>query len=120
MDEITLKALDDSIKHWEENVKARTPSDADVWSSGCALCTIFYAKKDECDGCPVKAVSGEDNCRNTPWDYARNALTGWRNVRALHESNIATQKDVADAKRRWVEAATAELNFLKAIRPIGV
>ena len=60
-----MKALDESIKHWEENLKL----DQETYSNDaddCPLCAEFYDAK--CRGCPVYEYTGEKDCGNTPWE----------------------------------------------------
>lgn len=104
MDTKTREALEASIKHWEENVAAETPNDANTGWRACALCNLFFFKG--CDECPVVDWSGERACKETPYLSALHALRLWRN-------------DASDIDRRdaWRTAAQAELDFLISLRP---
>jgi hypothetical protein len=67
---------------------------------GCALCNEF-ARACGCDGCPVKAATGLDGCRGSPyWDYM-DALGRYDDY--AHPAVMA--------------AAQAELDFLVALLP---
>lgn len=109
MNKETLAALDASIKHWEENARAETPEEANVDGRACALCNMFNDLRSgdiSCRRCPVMWATGWRSCAGTPYQRAAIAFYDWSSGHA-----------VADQFR---EAALAELNFLKAIRPIGL
>ena len=62
-----MKALEDSIKHWERLASGkRRPGERHMCSS-CALCKKFLSPLD-CGNCPVKKRTGEDGCKGSPWD----------------------------------------------------
>lgn len=102
-------ALRESIQHWERHV-AGDPSEA-IGTSSCALCRRFWTREG-CKGCPVKDKSGQSFCHGTPYDVVGLAHNEWK---------LALQKDppmmAEKARLAWVEAATAELNFLKGLLP---
>lgn len=108
--------LDESIAHWEENVRAETPNQASVGGDSCALCREYFDKNPVCGRCPVRAASGWAKCRHTPWADASYALIRWRDV---YFTSLPSSDEYKYAKAYWIECATKELNFLKAIRPIG-
>ena len=58
MSDETLAALKASIKHWDDNVMAKTPGGASVGANACALCGLYIERR--CFGCPV-AGSGHDD-----------------------------------------------------------
>lgn len=99
-----LKALKESIKHWEENVAAEKPNDASIRWLDCALCRNFFVNGD-CFGCPINDITGR-SCGGTPYFDAEAALFLWRKG----DGDVAL----------WRTAAQAELDFLKSLRPIGV
>lgn len=76
MDSKTLEALEKSIAHWEDNVKAERPEDAPIGNKNCALCNLFLKRKAlvVCDGCPVYQHTGKIVCEETPY---RNAFRAW-------------------------------------------
>ena len=60
------QALLESIKKWD---KICFEGKGEIGSDDCPLCGLFVGKF--CKGCPVRAVTDEINCRNTPyapWD----------------------------------------------------
>lgn len=118
MDDATLRALDASIEHWEKNVAALTPDQASIEATDCALCNEFNSGPDYsgCPGCPVKAATRWPICKGTPYSEAVNALHNWR----LTEDAFFAKEIYAKAEAGWREAAQAELDFLKALRPIGL
>jgi hypothetical protein len=116
MDVETKNALEESIAHWERNVKAETPEEAGTRAEDCALCQLFYDGDDfsqPCEGCPVKNKTGIKNCGNTPYYSALEKLVWWTTE---YESNFSTSNNY---KIMWCEAAQAELDFLKSLRPVG-
>ena len=93
----TLKALKGSVRKWEKIVAGDMVDKADA---NCPLCQMFA--RITCDGCPVKAKSGQDQCWNTPY------LTKWKRVAGLgHTADSPAKK----------KAAEAELRFLKSLLP---
>lgn len=107
MDADTLRALKDSIRHWEENVAAVTPHDAKIYADDCPLCDMFYRKKG-CAGCPVEAVTGLPDCGSTPWSKVRTAFENW----VPHPEHIGY-------RAMFRQRAADELNFLRALVPAG-
>jgi hypothetical protein len=103
MDAETLAALKASIQHWQENVEAKTPAEASIKASDCALCQRFAA----CNGCPVAVATERSGCAGTPYLTAYYAFKLWE----------AWPDDKADAD--WRQAAQAELDFLISILPDG-
>lgn len=105
----TLKALQASIAHWEQNVAAGHPNEASTHGLDCALCGEF-AWQDEvalCEGCPVKKRTGYSTCYGTPYYGARFALNEW------HENPRAKYRDA------FREKAQEELEFLRSLLPPG-
>lgn len=107
MDKLTSDALEASIKHWEENVAAKAPEDAKIFSDSCALCAIYnnIAIDKGCIGCPVEAVTRRPECGGSPWGRAFRAKIVWYH----------SQRSEA-AKSDWRIAAQAELDFLISLR----
>jgi len=110
MDAETLKALDASIEHWGEIVAADKPSDVEIGADACALCDKFnvweWSDPRACRGCPVFSVTGRESCRDTPFGDALTTFLLWERGDG--------------SKLAFINAAQAELSFLKALRPIGV
>lgn len=102
MDAETREALEKSIKHWEENVKAETLEATSIGADDCALCQMF----DEdyfCSGCPVSERTGLNDCRSSPYERARRERIRWL-------CGTGTRDE-------WRAAAQAELDFLISLRP---
>lgn len=92
MDPKTLIALRGSIAKWQAIVDG---TGEDHGTANCPLCAMFYAGRDDCAGCPVRAHTGQPNCEDTPYmDY----------IEAVEQS---------DADR----VARAELAFLTSLLP---
>jgi hypothetical protein len=99
MDSKTLKALKNSIRHWEDNVsRAKKSKCIDTSLISCALCRMFYCC--DCRGCPVYKKSHYKYCGHTYY-YS---------VRKLIDNG-----SVDDIK--LVKACKKELNFLKSLLP---
>lgn len=66
MDPETSKALEDSIEAWRKIVAGTAPVHG---SEGCPLCDKFLSTKKYplCNDCPVKARTGHDGCKGTPY-----------------------------------------------------
>ena len=99
MNDETKEALKKSIKHWEENLeKAKQGAlcNDDIDGDKCALCGLFWLC--DCEGCPVKDSTGEEDCKNTPYFDVDRSLD-------LNETN--------EALIRHVEK---ELEFLKGLQ----
>lgn len=98
------EALEASIKHWEENRDALTPSDVRYSPENCALCELFfYNAPTRCIGCPIQERTGRTLCEDTPYEDAVNARNAWKN-------GYASQED-------FQAAAQAEVDFLKSLLP---
>lgn len=109
MDEVAAQKLEESIKHWEENVAAESPKKASVHAGDCALCEKYCPVDvlctDECEGCPVFKSTGRRQCCGTPYYKARDAHAYW---------DLSPRSRAA--RDRWRIFAQAELDFLKSLR----
>lgn len=101
MDPMTREALEASIKHWEENVSAKTVRAASTGARECALCQLFL--EGSCKRCPVFERTGQPACRETPYDAASKAYVKW----CLGNGT----------RRAFRAAAQAELDFLRSLLP---
>lgn len=106
------EALEASIIHWQENVKAETPQEARVWSNGCALCQLYLHSAD-CEGCPVMDA-GAWRCVGTPYEAARDALIIWR-----YHTSASDKTAWLAARDEFSQRAQAEVNFLISLRETG-
>ncbi len=111
------EALEASIKHWEENVAAKTSEEAKVFGDSCALCKLFsepYEASDPDDyrencghpsfgKCPVFSKTGKNECGGSPWETAMNAWRAWN-------------PQDPDFLVYWQKVAQAELDFLCSLR----
>ena len=67
--EHALRALDDSIAHWERLRDCKTKKELDdegVGGVACALCLQFQVNS-QCTECPVHLVTGKQLCVGTPY-----------------------------------------------------
>lgn len=115
MQEEVRAALEASIKHWEENVAAKTKDEAKVFGDACPLCKLFnYGPSapanciESCGHpsygmCPVFARTGCDECEGSPWETAMQAWRSWN-------------PQDPDFLTYWKEVAQAELDFLRSLR----
>lgn len=116
MDNKTAEALEGSIKHWEENLAAETPDQAELGVNHCALCRVFY--RNNCNGCPVRNKTGDSYCNYSPYEYAHNKHNDWENTYLKNEDKLylCTKKEVLKKRTQWRIAAREELKFLKSLR----
>ena len=115
----TIKALKESIEHWERMSKYKDIDHTETPNSDdCALCDLFlnsglrlvlnqlYHRK-ECINCPVYAKTGHAGCRATPYEA----------VTEYWESFTCNKQDF-DAKI-WKKLCDDEIKFLKDLLPKG-
>ena len=101
------KALEASIKHWEENAVAERPEDASTQGSDCALCAKFNREDDDetyCIHCPVFKHTNKRLCAYTHYLGASLSLHEWKNSPTEH-NRLAFQA-----------RARKEVEFLKSLR----
>ena len=104
-------ALENSIKHWEANVRAEHVKDTSASSDDCALCSLFYDKW--CVGCPVALHIGDERCRFMEYREAADARRGWHVAIFRHgttDSRATTHRTV------WRKQAQKMVDFLKRLR----
>ena len=99
MNEETKKALENSIKKWEDIVEEEG---VDEGSSNCALCKRFAA----CQNCPVMKRTNRLGCHDTPY-------TEWHNHQSVTHTFAYSRKILCPACK---ELAIKELEFLKSLR----
>lgn len=113
MDADTLRALEESITHWEKNVVASSPYEVTLGGASCALCHKFVYNVTEsipaCSGCPVYEHTGFSSCRNSPYLDVFRAYQNWLYSETEEEHNIL--------RTEYQAAAQAELDFLRSLRP---
>ncbi len=90
----TVKALNQSIRHWDRHAKGKAAEDEGIYCDDCALCGLFL-KSPACEGCPVSKRSGLPYCKGTPWREAENHYGGHR-----HSSEESDDFREAAAKMR--------------------
>lgn len=105
----TRQALEDSIAHWERMRDNPTRCGERPGPNDCALCRMFILNIPTCNGCPVYSEPERDHCEHTPYTAAHKA---WE---ALCSAIGTPNADYA--LHRWQEAAQAEIDFLKSLRP---
>ncbi len=109
-----MKALDESIAHWERMRDNPLTCGEKPNAIHCSLCASFlYPVKlssQECDGCPVYKKTGEKYCDNTPYTEARDAFF------ELKECAEADDKELfSDLFNRWQRLAQKEIDFLQTL-----
>lgn len=109
MEDVTLKALKESIEKWERNAVAETPDGFTTGPGGCALCERFW--DDFCQGCPVRAFTGAGDCHDTPYDAALNAKNDWLFSQPWPDGRDSERRAAAHA------AAREEVAFLRSLLP---
>lgn len=99
----TLKALNESIRHWQAYADGRWKEEGMPTSDNCALCLLFNTKStvdNPCIGCPVMAKTKLSICQETPWRKVCSAVM---------EHGVDSPQ--------FIEAAKEELEFLKSLIP---
>lgn len=104
-----VKALDDSIEHWDRLANGRRYAEEGIDSHSCALCAVVFRRNDswwrttgtKCTGCPIAEATGEPYCNGSPWQLANDALKN-------HQRNFLSPG--------FMSAASKMLNFLKELR----
>lgn len=102
-----MKALDESIEHWERLADCESHQEiaTEGWGAmSCSLCVEFMAIYN-CLGCPVFASSNQLYCMGTPYQKA-------------YEYNKSRDAKMNFDKAKWQGLATAELNFLRSLRSL--
>ncbi len=94
-----LSALQESIRHWEQNTQAKTIDDIYIGADYCALCKL-YLDTFNCDGCPVYETTAVHYCGKTPFED-------------VSRSRYELPFDLG----KFIDAAHKELAFLKSLLP---
>jgi hypothetical protein len=114
----TLKALQESIVHWEENLNKVKRGDKllllDIHGEKCALCVRFsrgvHSNTFSCglqhpdhstEYCPITLATGESACQNTPWEKISEEI----------------RNGCGDIKKIILPLVKKQLTFLKSILP---
>lgn len=93
------KALKDSIAHWRRMATGKERKNEAPSAQCCALCAAYP----DCEGCPVATLTGDGDCEGTPYFVAYVAWKEWQRTGA--------------GEAAFREAATVQLNFLRALLP---
>jgi hypothetical protein len=112
-----LKALKESIEHWERLAAGKRNPHESVGADGCALCRVFnpcimdngFRREDRCNGCPVAERTGKQFCFETPWDMIGKAID--------EHGDEETTRNWLDNDPEARVLAAAELAFLKSLLP---
>ena len=113
MDERTLTALKGSVEKW---VAIERGDGNDFGTLNCPLCKLFVlASPRGCDGCPVKAETGQGGCGGSPYGAFVDALIydedrRWRNITCIDEAPL-------DEAPRLKRLARDEREFLESLLP---
>jgi len=94
----TLKALKQSIAHWQRLASNQPHPYESVGVRSCALCRRFIDQA--CKGCPVRKKTGWRYCQETPYRYASHVFH-------LHGLGSAS----------FTQAAKKEVKFLQSLLP---
>ena len=107
MNKKTLKALNGSIKKWEEIVKSTDAEDNGT--ANCPLCITFS----DCNDCPVGNLTRSNyssGCQTTPYE-------NWESHQQdVHEGTYPPLTRIKGC-RKCLQIAKAELNFLRGLLP---
>lgn len=94
----TLKALQESIAHWERLSTGNTKQGEGIGYNHCALCELFW--DNNCKDCPIYEHTKFMSCARTPYVEAD---------RCFDEYGLNSPE--------FKEAALKELEFLKSLLP---
>jgi hypothetical protein len=106
MNKETIKALKESIAHWERLATGKLQPGEDIGPTHCALCARFYSvgrcrtPSPEEEPCPVAVRTGCSYCEDTPYEYA-----------------LAVDEAVGLDHPDFQAAAQEELDFLRSLLP---
>jgi hypothetical protein len=101
---IIMKALEESIEHWKDNVAlAKSGKLIGISPRFCALCLLFLNGR--CVGCPVFKRTGQLYCRGTPYDKA-----------AFLREYLFQGKE--SDRRGLIQACEEEVAFLESLREV--
>jgi hypothetical protein len=109
----TLKALLESIDHWDRLAAGKPNPREKVGWEDCALCALFLnppcpTDVERCTGCPVRNRTGRKYCHGSPYDAAEQiAIPDISNQGAPQILNTV----------EFIEAAKLELEFLRSLLP---
>ena len=107
MNKRTRKALEGSIRKWED---VRDGKIKDKRGDNCPLCALFNNHgDDDCEGCPVAIQANDRHCSGTPY------VGWWRHQNHRHYSGNRNAYWATDARSK--KLAQAELDFLISLRP---
>jgi len=85
----TKEALEESIKHWEENLERyRIGWSIITGPKECALCRKFNLSDTiyPCVKCPIFNKTGLPFCKETPYDiFARSSRSDWKEKHIIAE-----------------------------------
>jgi len=102
VDEDTRMALEGSIDKWQKIVDG---TGEDLGVDNCPLCQMFKTQEeDSCEGCPVMEMTGEPNCRLSPY-VSWSTIVGYGSIKDFNNPSLA------------MRLAQAELDFLISLRP---
>lgn len=103
------EALEASILHWQENVKAAATENVKMGADRCALCAMFL--EHDCKGCPVMQRTGYPGCLRSPYRAVWAAYLMWKYTKLSSCANIWLA-----ARDEFRKAAQAEVDFLISLR----
>jgi len=108
----TLKALNESIEHWERLANGTSKDGEGIGGNHCALCDMFVQNAPShdklCDGCPV-SEAGYHGCGNSPWSDVNN------HVIRLFDDGL--EMETIKQGNFFKDLASKQLAFLKSLLP---
>jgi hypothetical protein len=116
MKKVTLKALKQSIAHWERMAAGKASLGENPVAEHCALCQRFGFWVDcqlphDGERCPVAVKAVAADCNNTPYMKVHNLLPN--RPLLMRNSDYEYLKNTPKFK----EAAQEEVEFLKSLLP---
>ncbi len=94
----TLKALEESIEHWQ---RLADGCEEEIGCRSCPLCKLFI--QDNCNGCPVAEKTGVKYCYGSPYQ--------------LRDLDSFMGDDEKSHNPSFLKAAKEEVEFLRSMLP---
>ncbi len=107
MKNIKKLAIQDSIKHWEENKLKNPFKGIELGAEFCPLCKLYCTENSisKCSECPVSILTGQKFCRGTPY----------HSISFLYNRLFDDDYNEDSYREEWENACEAEIRFLTSL-----
>ncbi len=109
MDSLAHEALQESLRHWQDNTAGVTRS---IASQDCPLCILFLSEG--CKGCPIFEHTKRQHCKGTPYWDTVTAYQELYKVELLKDEELYEDYEQLHFRKlmAWYAAAQEEARFL--------